>query len=145
MSSLDKFPGIKALTFDVFGTVVDWRSSIIAEGKALEAKTGIGADWAVVADHWRACYTPYMDKVRNGELPWTNLDTLHRMILDEIVIKFDLQGLSEEEIAEFNLAWHRLNPWPDAIQGLERIRKSSTIAALSNGEGKKALAAWESW
>ena len=124
---------VRALTFDVFGTVVDWWSSIIAEGKALEAKTGIEANWDAVADRWRACYAPYMDKVRKGELPWTNLDSLHRMILDEIVIEFDLGRLSEEEIVEFNLVWHRMIPWPDALEGLERIRRSSTIAALSNG------------
>ncbi|MCZ6672712.1 MAG: haloacid dehalogenase type II [Verrucomicrobia bacterium] len=124
---------VKALTFDVFGTVVDWRSSIIAEGEALGKKKGLDVDWTAVADGWRAGYGPYMNKVRNGELPWTNIDRLHRMILDELVEQFELQSLSEDELDDFNRGWHRLEPWPDTIEGLSRLRKSYTIASLSNG------------
>ena len=125
--------GLKALTFDVFGTVVDWRSSIIAEGEVLGEKKGLTVDWAALADAWRAGYKPYMDKVRLGELPWTNIDQLHRMILNELVEQFHLHALSEEELDDFNLSWHRLDPWPDALKGLNRIRESFSIATLSNG------------
>ena len=125
--------GVKAQTFDVFGTVVDWRSSMIAEGEAIGRRKGLGVDWAAVADGWRAGYKPYMDKVRNGELPWTNIDGLHRMILDELVEQFELHSLTEEELDDFNRGWHRLEPWPDAVEGLTRLKGSFIIASLSNG------------
>ena len=125
--------GVKALVFDVFGTVVDWRASIIREGQLLGEHKGYNVDWGVFADRWRAGYGPSMNRVRNGELPWTKLDTLHRMVLDELVQEFELTGLSEEELVEFNLAWHRLSPWPDTVAGLNRLRNEYVIASLSNG------------
>ena len=125
--------GVKALVFDVFGTVVDWRASIIREGELLGERKGYNVDWGVFADRWRAGYGPSMNRVRNGELPWTKLDTLHRMVLDELVQEFELTGLSEEELVEFNLAWHRLSPWPDTVAGLNRLRNEYVIASLSNG------------
>ena len=125
--------GIKALTFDVFGTVVDWRSSIIAEGEALGARLGIKADWAAFADAWRAGYQPAMTRVRHGELPWTKLDALHRMTLDRLLAEFGIAGLAESEVAALNLAWHRLRPWPDSVAGLARLRRRFTLATLSNG------------
>jgi len=125
--------GVKALVFDVFGTVVDWRASIIREGQLLGERKGYNVDWGVFADRWRAGYGPSMNRVRNGELPWTKLDTLHRMVLDELVQEFELTGLSEEELVEFNLAWHRLSPWPDTVAGLNRLRNEYVIASLSNG------------
>ena len=123
----------KALTFDVFGTVVDWRSSIIGEMRSLAARHGIHGDWGAFADAWRAGYRPAMDRVASGELPWTKIDHLHRMILNEIAPRFGLNGLSEEELDELNSVWHRLEPWPDAVGGLQRLRQSFHIASLSNG------------
>lgn len=124
---------VKALTFDVFGTVVDWRGSIIREGERLGKSRGIKVDWARFADAWRAGYRPSMDRVRRGELPWTNIDTLHRMILDGLLKEFRITGLSEAEVDHLNRAWHRLNPWPDAVAGLSRLKKRFIIATLSNG------------
>ena len=124
---------VKALTFDVFGTVVDWRSSIIREGQLLSARKGFEIDWGEFADNWRAGYGPAMNKVRNGELPWTKIDDLHRMILDELVIEHGLVELSEGELDDFNRAWHRLSPWPDTVAGLNRLKTKYVIATLSNG------------
>lgn len=126
-------PSIKALTFDVFGTVVDWRRSIIAEAEALGARNGIAIDWAKLVDEWRAGYQPAMARVRSGELPWTKLDALHRMTLDRLLREFAVSGLTETEIDELNRAWHRLKPWPDAVPGLTRLRRRYVLAALSNG------------
>ncbi|OGT69933.1 MAG: haloacid dehalogenase, type II [Gammaproteobacteria bacterium RIFCSPLOWO2_02_FULL_57_10] len=126
-------PGVKALVFDVFGTVVDWRGSIIREGQMLGERKGYDIDWAEFTDRWRGGYGPSMNRVRNGELPWTKLDDLHRMVLDELVVEFGLTGMTEEELQHFNYAWHRLSPWPDAIAGLSRLRNEYTIAPLSNG------------
>src|SRR4051812_14886325 len=106
---------IKALTFDVFGTVVDWRSSITREGEALSQAKGFSVDWPRFADAWRGQYQPNLERVRSGELPWTRLDDLHRMALDQLLIDFNLNGLSEAEIDHFNRAWHRLDPWPDVV------------------------------
>ena len=124
---------VKALTFDVFGTVVDWRSSIIREGQLLSARKGFEIDWGEFADNWRAGYGPAMNRVRNGELPWTKIDDLHRMILDELVIEHGVVGLSEGELDDFNRAWHRLSPWPDTVAGLNRLKTKYVIATLSNG------------
>lgn len=126
-------PGVKALVFDVFGTVVDWRGSIIREGQMLGERKGYDINWAEFTDRWRGGYGPSMNRVRNGELPWTKLDDLHRMVLDELVVEFGLTGMTEEELQHFNHAWHRLSPWPDAIAGLSRLRNEYTIAPLSNG------------
>lgn len=124
---------IKALTFDVFGTVVDWRGSIIRKGEKFGAERGINVDWAAFADAWRGAYRPSMDRVRRGELPWTNLDTLHRMVLDELLVKFNIAGLSEADKDYLNRVWHRLDPWPDAVEGLTRLRQRFVLATLSNG------------
>ncbi len=124
----------KALTFDVFGTVVDWRTSIAREAEALlgDAK-GLSRDWPAFADRWRERYQPAMSKVRDGELPWTRLDDLHRMNLDELLVEFDINGLTEAETDNLNRAWHRLDPWPDAVAGLTRLKTGYIIATLSNG------------
>ena len=131
-SSMD-VSDIKALTFDVFGTVVDWRASITKEGQRLGSDKGVEADWERFADAWREGYRPSMDLVRRGELPWTNLDGLHRMVLDDLLEEFGITGLSEAEIDHFNRAWHRLTPWPDAVPGLARLRQRFVVATLSNG------------
>jgi 2-haloacid dehalogenase len=125
---------VKALTFDTFGTVVDYRSTIIAEGEALNRAKGLKVDWAKFADAWRAGYAPAMDRVRKGEIPWTKLDALHRIMLDKVMTDFGLKGrLSEAETDRLNRVWHRLKPWPDAVAGLTRLKKKYIIAPLSNG------------
>jgi len=124
---------IKILAFDVFGTVVDWRSSVIAEGEQLGKSKGLDVDWAAFADAWRAIYRPYMDRVGNGRIPWTKLDDLHRQMLEETLVKFEIDCLSEEEIDDFNRAWHRLKPWRDSVPGLQRLKSRFVITTLSNG------------
>ena len=127
-------PGsIQALTFDVFGTVVDWRSSIIREGEALGRARNLHVDWARFADAWRGLYQPNMDRVRSGAIGWTKLDDLHRMALDQLLVDFKITGLSEAEIDHLNRAWHRLDPWPDAVPGLTRLKRRFILATLSNG------------
>ena len=125
---------VKALTFDVFGTVVDYRGTIMREGELLNQSKGLWVDWAQFADAWRARYRPSMARVMQGELPWTNLDALHRLILDELLISFQInERFTEDEKVHLNRVWHRLQPWPDVIAGLERLRKRFIVAALSNG------------
>jgi 2-haloacid dehalogenase len=124
----------KALVFDTFGTVVDWRGSIIEEGNAWGKAKGIEIDWASFADRWRAGYAPAMERVRKGELPWTKLDDLHRMILDELLSEFRMiPSLTDAEKDHLNRVWHRLKPWPDSVPGLRRLKRKFTIAPLSNG------------
>jgi 2-haloacid dehalogenase len=125
--------GVRALVFDVFGTVVDWRGSLIAEGRRLGRAKRIDVDWAAFADAWRAGYRPAMARVRSGALGWTSIDALHRMILDELLERFAIRGLSEAEIEHLNRVWHRLKPWPDARAGLRRLKRDVVIATLSNG------------
>jgi len=124
---------IKALVCDVFGTVVDWRASIIREGELLASAKGLNVDWAAFADAWRAGYPKAMDRVRRGELPWTRIDDLHRVILDELLLRFDLGSLNADEVDQLNRVWHRLTPWPDSVAGLQRLRSRFVVATLSNG------------
>jgi 2-haloacid dehalogenase len=124
---------LRAIVFDTFGTVVDWRGSLIAELAAFGERRGIGADWATLVDEWRAAYRPSMDRVRRGELPWTPLDELHRASLERLVAQFEIRGLSEEDLRHLNRAWHRLRPWPDAVPGLTRLKRRYIIGPLSNG------------
>jgi 2-haloacid dehalogenase len=124
---------IKVLFFDVFGTVVDWRSGIIrALARFGEAK-GIAADWAAVADAWHGLYRPAMDAVRSGRRPWANLDVLHRESLVSILPRFGIEDLPETDIDALMLAWRRLDPWPDSVDGLARLKSRFIIATLSNG------------
>ncbi len=126
--------GIKALTFDVFGTCVDFRGSIVRECRALGKAKGLRVNWGKFADAWRAGYKPAMDRVRSGELPWTRIDVLHRMILDDILQKFRIAGaFTGEEKIHLNLVWHRLKPWPDTVKGLKRLKRRYILATLSNG------------
>jgi len=126
-------PRVKALVFDTFGTVVDWRSSVTQEVERLAQRKGLNVNGERFADAWRAGYAPAMNRVRTGELPWTKLDVLHRMILDKLLVDFHIAGLTESEIEDLNRAWHRLRPWPDAVSGLTRLKKKFIIAPLSNG------------
>jgi 2-haloacid dehalogenase len=125
---------IKALTFDVFGTVVDWHGSVAREVRALAGRKGLRVNAVKFAASWRAGYRPAMDRVRSGELPWTKIDVLHRMILDELLAKLKIaDALTEEEKTDLNLVWHRLKPWPDTVRGLKRLKERYIIATLSNG------------
>ena len=119
----------KVIAFDIFGTVVDWHGSIAAEVQRLKLLVDANA----FATAWREGYQPAMARVRSGELPWTKIDDLHRMILDGILEDFALTTLSESEKQHLNLVWHRLNPWPDAVQGLTQLKSKFTIVTLSNG------------
>lgn len=120
---------IKVLAFDIFGTVVDWHGSIMREVDAL----GLGIDSNAFALAWRKGYAPAMQRVMSGELGWTKIDDLHRMILDEILIDFGIDYLDDARISNLNLAWHRLDPWPDSVQGLALLKERYIICTLSNG------------
>ena len=125
--------GIKALLFDVFGTLVDWRSSIAREAQAILAPRGVAIDWPTFADAWRAQYQPAMDEVRAGRQPFCKLDVLHRRNLDTILPDFGLGDVDEATRTHLNLAWHRLDAWPDAAPGLARLRRDFLLAPCSNG------------
>ena len=124
---------VKALTFDVFGTVVNWRDSIAREVKAFLEPRGWNNDWHAFADQWRARYQPAMDKVRKGERPWTRLDDLHRENLVELLKEHAITGLGEADVDHLNRAWHRLDGWPDTVEGLTRLKRKFILATLSNG------------
>ncbi|GIL02676.1 MAG: haloacid dehalogenase [Alphaproteobacteria bacterium] len=124
---------LRALVFDVFGTVVDWRSSVAREVAAAARRIGIETDGLALADAWRAEYVPAMDRVRRGDLPWTTIDVLHRAALDALLPRFGLAALDEAARQALNRAWHRLDPWPDSVAGLRRLRHCYTLATLSNG------------
>ena len=124
---------VKALVFDVFGTVVDWRSSIIADLTAFGARKGIAADWTGLTDDWRGAYRPTLNRVIKGELPFARLDDLHRGTLDGLLEKYGVKGLSEAEKDYVNKVWHRLNPWPDSVAGLTQLKRKYLISTLSNG------------
>jgi 2-haloacid dehalogenase len=124
---------VKALTFDVFGTVVNWRDGIAREAKMVLGPKGYDKDWHDFADRWRARYQPAMAKVRNGERPWARLDDLHRENLVGLLPEFGVTGLSEAEIDHLNRAWHRLDGWPDTVEGLNRLKRKFILVTLSNG------------
>ena len=128
-----RFNSIKALTFDVFGTVVDWRASIIREGHLLSREKALEVDWPKFADRWRDGYMPVMQRVREGELPYSKIDELHRLILDGLIKDFGLKSLSLSDVDNLNRVWHRLMPWPDSVPGLNRLRGRFVVASLSNG------------
>ena len=128
-----EFPEVKAMTFDIFGTVADWRGSIIREGQDVWAAKGVEVDWEQFAEEWRAGYGPAMQRVRSGDLPWMNIDALHRLILDDLLARYQISSLAEDDKDQLNRVWHRLNTWPDVASGLTRLRRRAIIAALSNG------------
>jgi len=113
--------------------VVDWRTGIAIEGRRLGATLGIDADWEKLADAWRALYLPYMNRVRTGDLPWTNFDRLHRMSLDQVLDDLHIEGFGAEARDKFTHAWERLPAWPDAAPGLIALAERFTVATLSNG------------
>lgn len=130
---MSKTSTVKAMVFDTFGSVVDWRGSIIRDLTQWGHENGITADWASLADKWRGRYQPQMEKVRSGQREWTILDVLHRESLEALLPEFGLQGLNEEQRDHVNRVWHRLDAWPDSISGLSRLKSKYIIAPLSNG------------
>ena len=123
----------KVIVFDTFGSVVDWRGSLIADLTGYGEARGLVGDWTALVDAWRASYHPSMDRVRKGELPWTKLDALHRTSLDRLVAEFGIKGLTEADLVHINFGWHRLNGWKDSIAGLTRLKSKYIIGPLSNG------------
>ena len=125
--------GVKALVFDVFGTVVDWHGSVAREVRGLARAKGLRVNAVKFAKAWRAGYRPAMDRVRRGEAPFEKIDVIHRAILEDVLKQFKVATLAEDEKAHLNLAWHRLKPWPDSVRGLKRLKSKFIIATLSNG------------
>ena len=125
--------GIRALFFDVFGTLVDWRKSVAREAEVILSPLGHSLDWTAFADAWRAEYQPGMEEVRTGKLPFSKLDVLHRRNLERFIPRFGLKNLSEEVLAELTLVWHRLDAWPDVPAALARLKRKFLIAPVSNG------------
>ncbi len=124
---------VRALFFDVFGTVLDWRSSVIEELAAFGVKRNLQFDWEDVADRWRAGFRDMQRKITHDAAPFMHMDAVHREVLDRILAGLDVSGVPEDELQHLNCAWHRLRPWPDAVAGLERLKRRYVIAALSNG------------
>jgi 2-haloacid dehalogenase len=124
---------VKAFIFDVFGTVVDWRTSIARESKAILEPKGYALDWLAFADAWRGEYQPAMEEVRTGVIPFSKLDVLHRRNLERVLPRFNVSGLDEATMQHFNKAWHRLDGWPDSAPGLQRLHRKFLIAPCSNG------------
>jgi 2-haloacid dehalogenase len=125
---------VKALVFDVFGTVVDWRTSLINDFTAWGQTRGVTADWTALVDGWRAVYAASMDDVRkHPERGYVILDVLHRRSLEKLVAQLSIQGLTEDDLRHLTLGWHRLHPWPDSVEGLTRLKAKYIIAPLSNG------------
>jgi 2-haloacid dehalogenase len=126
-------PSVKALFFDVFGTLVDWRGGIAREAEIILASIGHKLDWLAFADAWRDQYQPAMEEVRTGRIPFCKLDVLHRHNLDRILPQFGVSHLREDAARDLNLAWHRLDGWSDAAPGLARLRQRCRLAPVSNG------------
>jgi 2-haloacid dehalogenase len=124
---------VRALTFDVFGTVVDWRAGVTREAEAIGAAKGIEADWGAFAAEWRRMYDPALEQVRSGSRPWTKLDDLHRESLIALVPKYGLEKLDAADLETLNTAWHRLDPWPDVLDGFARLKRRYALITLSNG------------
>jgi 2-haloacid dehalogenase len=125
--------GVRALVFDVFGTVVDWHGSVAREVRGLAKAKGLRLNAVKFAKAWRAGYRPAMDRVQRGEAPFEKIDVIHRAILEDVLKQFKVTTLTEEEKAHLNFVWHRLKPWPDSVRGLKRLKSKFIIATLSNG------------
>jgi 2-haloacid dehalogenase len=123
---------IQALTFDVYGTVVDWRGSVLDELRALGASKGVNGDWDAFLSEWKGCYRSGMDKVNRGEGPWMTVDAIYRQKLDALLVNYGFRGLPEVEIEHLNRVWRRLRPWPDVVPGLSRLKTRYIISTLSN-------------
>jgi 2-haloacid dehalogenase len=124
---------MKAIFFDVFGTLVDWRTSIAREARDILSPLGYQLDWPAFADAWRAEYQPAMEQVRSGQIPFCKLDMLHLHNLEQILPRFNISGLDDAAKRNLNLAWHRLDAWADTSEGLHRLKRKFMIAPVSNG------------
>ncbi len=124
---------MKALFFDVFGTMVDWRSGIAREAQAILKPLGYSLEWPVFADAWRAEYQPALEEVRSGRKAFAKLDTIHRLMLERILPRFNLEKMNEGVLQELTLSWHRLDAWGDVLPGLSRLRHGFLLAPVSNG------------
>jgi len=124
---------IRAMFFDVFGTLVDWRKGVAREAERLLKQAGYNLDWMAFADAWRGEYQPGMEEVRSGRIPFSKLDVLHRRNLERFMQRFGLRDLSESQLSELTLAWHRLDAWPDVPVALARLKKKYRLAPVSNG------------
>jgi len=123
---------IRALAFDTYGTVVDWRTSVLAELQSLAARKGLTFDRVRFLDEWKAAYRPAMDKVNRGEMPWTTVDAIYRTRLDELLLTHGITRLTSEEIDALARVWWRLRPWPDAVAGIRRLKVRYIVTPLSN-------------
>src|SRR5215813_2445964 len=123
---------IRAMFFDVFGTLVDWRTGVAREADRALGPLGYTLDWTRFADAWRGEYQSGMEEVRAGRIPFTKLDVLHRRNLERILPKFGLAGLPDKTLARLNLAWHRLDAWPDVPRGLHLLKRRCLLAPVSN-------------
>ncbi len=126
--------GIKAVVFDTFGTVMNWRDSIISDFRSFGRRVDIDADWEVFVDEWKTAYRPGMDAVRTGKWPWTRIDRMYRMKLDEMLPKYGMGQLDEKQRTYLTLVWHRLTPWPDSVAGLVRLKTRYIVSPLSNSD-----------
>ena len=140
MSSLTTNPratlqerAVRAIIFDTFGTIVDWRGSLINSFQCFGTERGLEVPWEKLVDRWRAAYQPSLNRVRRGELEWTILDELHHAALVELLPEFGIASLPEPDLRFLTSCWHRLSPWPDAVQGLRCLRRKYIIGPLSNG------------
>ncbi len=124
---------MKALFFDVFGTMVDWRSGIAREAQTILGSLGYSLDWLAFADAWRAEYQPALEEVRSGRVPFARLDVIHRRMLEHILPHFKLEKINESVVQDLTLAWHRLDAWGDVSPGLSRLRQRFLLAPVSNG------------
>jgi len=125
--------GVEVLLFDVFGTVVDWRTSLQRWLQSFGRENNLQADWSALVDDWRAAYQPSMERVRQGERPYVTLDVLHRESLDVLLENYGLRGMLESDTREMARAWRWLDPWPDTVAGLTRLKRNYVIGTLSNG------------
>jgi 2-haloacid dehalogenase len=126
-------PNIKVLAFDVFGTVVDWRGGVAAEMETIAKQRNRSVDAGKFADAWRGKYLPSLTRIRNGEMPWQVLDGVHHASLREVVTELSLQWLTSDDLDRLVFAWHHLPPWPDAVDGMSRLRSRYVLTTLSNG------------
>ena len=125
--------GVKALVYDVFGTCTDWRNGVARDAERILKPLGYNLDWLAFADAWRALYQPSMEEVRSGRQPFAKLDILHRRMLDQIRPKFGLGKLDNKVADDLNLAWHRIDTWPDVVPGFVRLKRKFMLAPCSNG------------
>jgi 2-haloacid dehalogenase len=124
---------VQALTFDTYGTVVDWRDSVLAQLTEFGAARGLDVDWPAFLTEWQAGYRPGMDRVNRGEWPWTTVEAIYRRRLEELLPRYEIEGLGEADLTRLTRVWWRLHPWPDAVAGLRRLRARFVLSPLSNG------------